>query len=151
MQSKVAVLRALMSVIARRVLGFLLIAAGAISLLVFIGIWALGTYVSAWWWLLLVVFIPWLLIATSIFLVVAAIVRRIYPEPMSKPQQKLLLGFADKIQRLLETRGIGWWVFALQCLKDLLFHRDLTTLKGLIADTTSLRRDFETLEQTLTA
>lgn len=150
MRSKIEVIRALSYVVARRVLAVVAVITLVISILLLAGIWALAYNFSAWWWLLLFIYIPWVVVALFIYATARFIARKIYPWPLSNRQKRILKNFADKIQRLLEARGIDWWMFALQCLKDLLFHRDLTTLKELIADTTSLRRDLETLEQTLT-
>lgn len=146
MQAKVDVIRALASTVAKRALLVISVVGAVISILLLIGIWALAHYLSAWWWLLLFIYIPWLVIALVVFSIARLIAHKIYPRPLSDRQKRLLKDFADKIQRLLESRGMGWWVFAFLCFKDLLFYRDLRTLKELIADTASLKNDFEELE-----
>lgn len=147
MQTKIDVIRALTSTVAKRALLIISVVVAIISILLLIGIWALAHYLSAWWWLLLFIYIPWLLIALIVLGIAKLIAHKIYPQALSDRQKRLLKEFADKIQRLLESRGMGWWVFAFLCFKDLLFYRDLRTLKELIADTTSLKRDFEELER----
>lgn len=147
MQAKVDVIRALTSTVAKRALLVISIVGAIISVLLLIGIWALAHFLSAWWWLLLFIYIPWLVIALVVLSFAKLIAHKIYPQALSSRQRRLLKGFVDKIQRLLESRGMGWWVFAFLCFKDLLFYRDLRTLKELIADTTSLKRDFEELER----
>ncbi|HEY1085800.1 MAG TPA: hypothetical protein VGE34_03700 [Candidatus Saccharimonadales bacterium] len=147
MQAKIDVIRALTSTIAKRALLIISIAGAAASLLLLIGIWALAHYLSAWWWLLLFIYIPWLLIALVILGVAKLITHKIYPYPLNTRQKRLLKDFADKIQHLLESRGMGWWMFAFLCFKDLLFYRDLRTLKELIRSTASLKQDFADLER----
>ncbi len=147
MKAKVDVIRALTATVARRALLIISILGTVIAILLLLGIWALAHYLSTWWWLLLFIYIPWLLIALIVLGIAKLITQRIYPQPLSAQQKQLLKSFADKVQRLLESRGMGWWIFAFLCFKDLLFYRDLRTLKELIADTTSLKRDFDELER----
>lgn len=146
MQSKVEVMRALCYIVARRVLVVVALIILIISILLLLGIWSLAYYFSAWWWLLLFIYTPLVAAAFFVYVIASFIVRKIYPRPIRDNQRRLLENFVGKIQRLLEVRGIGWWVFALQSLKDLLLYRDLKTLKELIVDTTSLKKDFSELE-----
>lgn len=147
MQAKLDVIRALTATVAKRALLFITIIVVMVSVLLLICIWALASYLSGWWWLLLFIYLPWVLIATIALSAARFIAHKLYPAPLTSKQQNLLKSFADKIQRLLETRGMGWWMFALLSAKDLLFHRDLVTMKELIADTTSLKNDFDELER----
>lgn len=148
-RSKIDVLRAVMASVGQRALMFAAILGGALFAIVLLLIWALAHFASEWWWLLLIIYIPLLLIGLIIWLLARFIVRRLYPRRLSVEQKQLLSSFTDKIQHLLETRGMGWPAFALLNVKDLLFHRELRTTKNLIADTTSLKRDFAELEEKL--
>jgi hypothetical protein len=67
---------------------------------------------------------------------------------LTSKQRKAARNFVDKLQRLAETRGIGWPMFAFICFKDLLFYRDLRTARSTLEDGTSLRKDFQYLEDT---
>ena len=53
----------------------------------------------------------------------------------------------EKIQRLIEAKATPPIVFVLLSVKDLLIHRDVTTIKELIRDTASLRADYSKLRQ----
>ncbi len=147
MKGKIDVIRALTATVARRAIRIITIVGAIIAVLLLIGIWALAYFFSPWWWLLLFIYIPWLIIALIVLGVARFIARKIYPQALSDRQKRLLKEFADKIQHLLESRGMGWWVFAFLCFKDLLFYRDLRTLKELITDTVSLQQDFTELER----
>lgn len=148
MDTKLRATRAVLSLLARRVVLFWTVIAVAIFILIFVGCWALAYYVSPWWWILLVAYIPILLAFIAIRLVVGFFINKLYRrKDLSGSQQKAARDFADKLQRLAETRGIGWPMFAFICFKDLLFYRDLRTARHTIQDGTSLKRDFEELEK----
>lgn len=148
-RSKIQVIRALSAVIARRAIRFFFIIDSVILTLSLIGIWALTHFFSAWWWLLLMIYIPLLIASAIVYIIARLIAWRLYPAPLSPEQSQRLRDFTDKIIRLLETRGMNWWWFAALCVRDLLFYRELRTLKELLANVTSLKRDFEALEQEL--
>ncbi len=148
-KSKVQVLRALSAIVARRAITFFLIIDSVILTLSLIGIWALAHFLSTWWWLLLIIYIPLFIISALIYLIARFIASRLYPNRISKDQRQRLQAFTDKILRLLETRGMGWWAFAALCIRDLLFYRELRTLKELLADAVSLKADLADLEHEL--
>lgn len=146
---KINVLRALSAVVAQRAIFLLLVIDSVILTLMLIGIWALAHFLSAWWWLLLIIFIPLFVASALIYLIARFIASRLYPGPLTRQQRQKLQDFTGKILRLLETRGMGWWVFAALCVRDLLLYRELRTLKDLLADATSLKSDFTNLEHDL--
>ena len=146
---KINVLRALSAVVAKKAVFFFLIIDSVILTLMLIAICLLVYFFSPWWWLLLVIYIPLFAASVIVYLIAAFIASRLYPAPLTREQKQHLQEFTDKILRLLETRGMSWWVFAALCVRDLLLYRELRTLKSLLADTTSLKSDFEALEQEL--
>lgn len=148
-KSKIDVLRALSKVIAKKAIKFFLIIAGAILALLFVGVCALVYAFSPWWWLLLIMYVPLFIISAIVYLLARVIAHGLYPSSLTHDQTVHLQEFTDKIIRLLETRGMGWWVFAGLCIRDLLLYRELHTLKGLLQDTVSLRQDFTNLENEL--
>lgn len=149
MKPKLDVLRALSAVIAMRAITLTRIVGFVVFALLFVGIWALGSYVSPWWWLLLIVYIPLLVAVLAVLFVAQFLVRKLYPVKLSREQKRLLTNFTDKIQGLVEARGMGWWWFMVLNVKDIVLHRDVVTTKKLLADTTSLARDFKELEEKL--
>lgn len=146
---KLTVLRALSAVVARRVLRLFLIITSLFLVLGIITIWAFAHFFSVWWWLLLIVYLPVLVVAMTAYLLSRFIVWRLYPVSLSREQTRHLRDFSDKLVRLLETRGLSWWWFAIVCVKDLLVYRELRMLKTLLGDATSLRDDFVHLEKEL--
>ncbi len=146
-KSKIDVLRALSSVIAKRAIFFFLIIDSVFLTLSFIGICLLVYFFSPWWWLLLIIFIPLFITSGIIYLLARFVASRLYPAPLSREQRQHLQDFTDKILRLLETKGMGWWWFAVLCVRDLLLYHELRTLKQILSDTTSLKQDFLNLER----
>ena len=144
---KINVLSALSSVIAKRAIFFFLIIDSLFLTLSFIGICLLFYFFSPWWWQLLIIFIPLFIASGIIYLLARFVASRLYPAPLSREQRQHLQGFTDKILRLLETKGMGWWWFAVLCVRDLLLYRELRTLKEILSDTTSLKQDFLNLER----
>ena len=150
-KSKIDVLRAVMAAVSQRALMLTAILGGALFVIALLLIWALAYFTSEWWWLLLIVYVPLLLGAVAIFTTGRFLIQKLYSQQLSREQKVLLNNFTDKIQRLLETRGIGWPLFALLNVKDIVFHRELRTTKKLVSDTTGLKRDFAELEKKLQA
>lgn len=149
MKSKIDVLRAVSAAVGQRAIRLAALIGGGVLAIIFAVIWALAYFFSDWWWLLLIVYVPFLLIGLGAWAIARFITKRLYSRRITAEQKVLLSNFTDKIQRLLETRGMGWPVFALLNVKDLILHRDLRTTKELLADTTSLKRDLAELEEKL--
>ena len=149
MKSKIDVIRAISATVGRRALLFVTTIADIVLLLLLAGIWALAYFVSGWWWLLLIVYIPLTIVCLAIYFLARTLINQLYSKKISPEQKQLLNNFTDKIQRLLEARGIGWPWFAMLNIKDIIFHRDLRTTKNLISDTSGLKKDFAELEKKL--
>lgn len=145
--SKITIARALTARVGARVVRL----ATIITFIAF-GVWVVITAglvyaFTPWWWLLLLPALTLLVIFLLARLVIRFILRRIHADQLSKTQSDALDGFVDKIQALLEARATPPWVFAAICIKDLLLHRDITTVKSIISSTTSLRSDYQALEK----
>lgn len=102
---------------------------------------------SPWWWLLLAPALLILFVFIVVRLIVRFILRRIHTEPLTTQQSKALDSFVDKIQALLEARATPPWMFAAICIKDLIIHRDIMTIKSIIGSTASLKRDYQELDK----
>lgn len=151
MNPRLQATRAVLSLLARRVILFGTIVAIVIFLLIFLGCWALAYYVSPWWWILLIAYVPVLTVVVVIRLIIGFLLNKLYhTKHLSTTQRKAVRGFADKLQRLAEARGISRPMFAFISFKDLLLYRDLRTARNAIEDGTSLKRDFEELEKLFT-
>lgn len=139
--------RALTAHIANRFIRLATFIAAGIFLVILIICALLAYYFSGWWWLLLIPVISLFVIFLGIRLIIQFIVRRIHAENLRSDQKKALDDLTDKIERLIEARGTPPVFFVAISIKDLLVHRDITTIKELIKDTATLRRDYETLER----
>ncbi len=149
MKSELQVTRALGATFARRILYVYTIIGVGVTVGSLVLIWTLAYLVSSWWWLLLVVYIPFFIVFLLGRLLFVLIARRIYAQRITRVQKKALDEFADTVQGLLEARTMGWPLFVLISVKDILLHRELHSLKKLISDTTGLQSDFTRLKKTL--
>ena len=147
MDKDVKVARALSSRIARRIVRIASWIATGVVLVLFLLIWALAYFFSAWWWLLLVPLGLLVTIALIVRIIAGFITRGLYREPLNRQQRQGLDDMTEKIQRLIEAKATPPIVFVLLSVKDLLIHRDVTTIKELIRDTASLRADYSKLRQ----
>jgi hypothetical protein len=144
---KLTVARVLVAHIARRFIRLATIVA-IILLLVAIFISALLAYnFSAWWWLLMapaVLILP-LLVLLRIFMLF--VTRSISSVSLRADQENAVKQFVAQLEQIIEARGTPPWLFALITVKDLLIHRDITTIKNLVASTSSLKRNYQKLEK----
>ena len=148
MDTKVRATRAVITVLVRRAVQFWTFIAFGLFALIFAICWALATYVSPWWWLLLIAYLPLLAFALLVRVIIGFFLESLFcTRDLSKPQRLAVNAFVDKIQRLLEARGMGLWVFTLLSFKDILFHRDLRTARHTLDDATSFHKDFAELEK----
>jgi len=145
--SKLTVARALTAHIALRVLRAVTLAVFAIFVLIVIVCGLLAHFFSPWWWLLLIPFVGLVGVFVIILLLFAIFIAQVHSQRLTKPQRDAMDDFVDKIQQLVEARSTPLPLFALITLKDLLVHRDVTTIKRLVSDTAGLRRDFDALER----
>lgn len=145
--NKVTVARALTVTIARRIITLATWIALTIFVVILLICWALAYFFSPWWWLLIIPFILLLIIFFVVRLILMFIVKRIYGDTLTKQQRTALNEFTDKIWGLLEARSTPIPIIVLISIKDILFHQDITTIKGFISDTVSLRSDYEALEK----
>lgn len=144
--SKLIVARALTARFARRIVRIVTVAAVIALTALFVGVWLLAHFFSTWWWLLL---IPVLLLA-GVFLIVRLIawfiLSRIHVGQLTSTQSEALDAFIEKLEQAIEARATPWPIIALICVKDLILHRDLTTVRRIIKETVGLRRDYQHLE-----
>lgn len=139
--------RALTAHVARRVVRIATVSAVFGLAAVFLICYALAYFFSPWWWLLLVPF----LVLFGVFLLVRLFIRflitRLSPDRVTPEQHRALDEFTDKIERILEARSTPLPLIVLISMKDLVFHRDITTIRSVINDSVSLKRDYQVLER----
>lgn len=145
--SKITVMRALTARFARRFIRLADLLVGVVTIALTAGVWTLAYFFSAWWWLLILPVIFLLGVYMIVRLIVAVIVSRVHVGQLSKQQRVALDDFTDKVQQVLEARATPLPIIALICIKDIVVHRDLTTVRKIISETAGLRRDYQNLEK----
>jgi hypothetical protein len=139
--------RALAAHIARRFVRIATIMALVFMTVLLLLTYALAYFSSPWWWLLLIPISLFVAIVFVVRLSLSFIIRRMYPRQLSPEQSGQLDLFVDKIQSLLEARSTPFPFIVLLCIKDLLLHRDLVTIRSIINDSTGLTHDYRKLEK----
>jgi uncharacterized membrane protein len=145
--AKITVARAVSAHIARRIIRLVSVIAAVVLAVLLIITWALAHFFSTWWWLLLIPVFILLVVFLVIRFILSFIVRKIHVGNLNQEQKSALDDFTDKLERLIEARGTPPIFFVLLSVKDLLIYRDIKTLKELVRDSTSLKRDYESMER----
>lgn len=147
MQQPITLARAVTAVFMRRIVHIAMLAAAIILAVAIIASAVLAYFFTVWWWLLAIPFV----IAFSLFLlarfITLIIVKGMYPHRLSTMQHEKINSFIDTIQATLEARATPLPLIALICIKDVLFHRDIITVKKIVKDTANLRNDYKELEK----
>ena len=139
--------RALTAHIAKRFVRLATLVAFGIFGLVVVLCLVLAYFFSAWWWLLLIPFIVLLGFFLIVRLIVSFLIRRIHADTLRPDQKKALDELTGKLERLIEARGTPPIFFVFVSIKDLLLYRDITTIKGIVQDSATLKRDYQALER----
>lgn len=145
--TKITAARALTAHIARRVLKLATIIVLAVFVVLIAIIWVLAHFFSGWWWILLLPVIVLLAVFMLIRMFVRYLILRIHIGHLLPEQKRALDDFTEKLERLIEARGTPPQLFVFICLKDLVLHRDVTTIKQIVRDSTSLKHDFDALDR----
>jgi len=148
--SRITVARALTARFARRFVRLADILVAVITIILVAGVWALTYFFSAWWWLLVLPLLFLLGLYVIVRLIVAVIISHVHVGQLSKGQRTALDDFIDKVQQAIEARATPLPLIALICIKDIVVHRDLTTVRKIISETAGLRRDYQDLEKLFT-
>lgn len=147
MNQKVATMRALIAYTALKALRLVTVIV-LLAFLVVIGvIWGLAYYVSAWWWLFAVPIVLLLCVFFVIRFIAMRTIHLIHRHPFTEQQRNALEVFSDKCKNLIETTSTPMAVHAFYVLRDIILHQDVKTLREAIQDSTSLKKDFTSLEK----
>lgn len=149
MNSYANALRAVASFYAKRMIKI----AGWIGLGIFITLiiltWVLAYYVSSYWWLALIFILPLGFVGLMAFLIAMSLANLVYRQKLTNPQKELVKNYVDKVQSVVEATSYSFSFILFTIAKDLLLHRNLQTLEKFIDDSTSLKRDLDTLASQL--
>lgn len=147
MNNTITVARALGYVLLKDILNIVtIVGALIIGSLLALSIW-LTNSVSGWWGLLVFVIVTIGIIAAGIRLLLGWLIKRLYPQPLSSQQKKKTREFIQKMQGIADVRAMGWPLFVLITIKDVIRHRDVTTIKKVVSDSSTLRGDLRELER----
>jgi len=149
MASYTSALRIVGAFYAKRLLKLLAIVGFVVFALLIIGTGALATHVSSYWWLVLIFILPISLIVSIVLLLGYVAANTVQGRALSRSQRKLVGNFVDKVQSVVETTQFSFGFILFIITKDVLFHRNLQTLEKFIGDSTSLKRDLDTLRERL--
>ena len=147
MKPKLAAARALAAYAGRRSLRFATIVTVLVLVALLIGFGLLAYYFSPWWWLFAIPVVLLGIVFFALRWILLAIIRRLYRHPFSRSQREQLDSFAGKVLGLIEARSTPLPFFAFITLWDIIRRRDATTLRKLVNDSTSLKKDFSELEK----
>ncbi len=147
MQPTFNAMRAITFVLFRRI--FLPIAwiVGGILATVWGSIIALALLVHSSWLWAFVIIIPVTLVALAILWATWLASGRLAPKSMTRDERKFIQGFSDKVIRIAETRATPLPVIALLIAKDVARGKKSSYVESLIADTKSLKGDFEVIRR----
>lgn len=145
--ARITAARALTVRLARRFIRLATFVAVGVLLAFTVGVWLLAQYVSSWWWLLLLPLVIIAILLVLLRLLLSFIIRRIHHQPLTTEQAELMDRFIDKVQSILEARATPFPLIVLICLKDILIHRDIITVKSVINDSSTLMTDYKQIER----
>lgn len=147
MIQKLTAPRALTALVARRAIRFATIIAVFITVVGFAVSAVLVYFFTPWWWLLAAFFILVFGVFLLIRIISMTIVRLIHPNNLTCEQKQAMNQFVDKIQEIVEAKSMPLFLVALICIKDILFHQDVVTIKKLISNTTGLHKQYSVIEK----
>ena len=147
MKPKVAATRALIAYTALRALRLATLVAVLVSIILFGIIWAMAYYLSPWWWIFLLPFVVMVVAGIIVRVIIVKTIHLIHRHPFTEPQRQALENFTDKITRLAEFKDTPFPIYAFITLRDIIRHRDATTLRMTIEDSVTLKDDFLALEK----
>lgn len=150
MDSKITVTRAIGKLVLSDVLRIISIVVGGILALLFcVAVW-LTVSVSSWWGILLFFVVICILLIITIRQLLLWGLKQLYPTKLTKEQRDVSRDFIDKLQAVTATQSIGWPGLVAKTATEVIRHRDVSTLKKLIADSSTLKDDFRELERLIT-
>lgn len=139
--------RALTALMARRAVRMATIISIITACIITIVTVALVYFFSPWWWLLIVPFAPLFILFFIVRFIVLLLIRSIHPNNLTKEQYVAMNEFVDKVQIVLEARSMPVPLIVFICLKDIVLHRDIVTIKKLIQDTAGLKSQYEQIQK----
>lgn len=109
--------------------------------------WWLTANVSQWWGLFLALVVLLIILAMVLRFAAMWLLKRMYGAPLTREQHLHTKAFVGKVQNIAETRSMGWPLFVITTIKDIVRHKNAVSLKKLITDSGSLKSDFQELER----
>ena len=149
MKTTATALRAVTARFMRRLMLIAAIGVGLIALVIFTLIATLAATLSQRWWLLLIPFIPLVLLAAGLGLLLWIATRRLYPHRLTRSQKNAIDGFAGKIFGVLAALKLPLPAKFALIGKDILRGKPSALISETIDSTRTLRAEFESLRKEL--
>lgn len=102
---------------------------------------------SGWWLLLLLVLIPLTLIFLVLGTVLWFLLQRILPRKLSSLERSQLSDFTEQLFAIAEKTRTPYPILLFLIAKDVVRGRESSFLRGLIGDSRTLMKDFETVQR----
>ncbi len=147
MDTKFSAIRAIGSMMFEEMVRLVTIITSCILGALLILAWWLTANVSQWWGLFLALVVLLVILAMVLRFVAMWLLKRMYGAPLTREQHVHTKAFVGKVQSIAETRSMGWPLFVATTIKDIIRHKNAVSLKKLIADSSSLKSDFQELER----
>lgn len=147
MNSTVSALRAISAITMRRILVPILWIAGGVLTVLYIGTIYLFTEIDPWWALLLIVLIPITIIITLLGIGLWFVSGKLLPRNYDAKHKKSITSFTDKILGLVENSKTPYPIHLFLIGKDIIRGKESRHLKGMIDDSSSLKRDFDAIKR----
>lgn len=139
--------RALTALIARRTIHTATVIAATAACIGIIITLVLVHFFSPWWWLLALSILTLTVVFFIVRNIVLLIIRKIHPADLTKEQQLAMNTFIDNVQTTIDTGSMSTSLIVFICLKDIVLHRDIVTIKKLIQDTAGLKSEYEKIQK----
>jgi hypothetical protein len=147
MNPTITALRAITAVTLRRILLPLLWVGAGILILAYALTVFLSVGYSGWWTLLLVLLIPLTLVGIVVGVGLWIASGKLFPRSYDKKHKKPIIAFTDKIMGLVENSKTPYPIHLFLIGKDIIRGKESSHLKGMIDDSSSLRRDFDEIRK----
>lgn len=109
----------------------------------------LGTQVDAAWWLLLFLLVPSVIVVGGLALAAWVITGILSPRKLSLTEARSVRDFTGKVMQVAETARTPLPLLGAQLAKDIVIHRDPRLVRQLIAESASLKSDYQKLRETV--
>lgn len=146
MKSQIIAARAVASEYALRLIRPMLWAIIGVTTVLALVVGVLAYTFSNWWLLVLMPISTVAILAVSLWLVVRFLIKRIEPN-MSRVQKRATTDYVSKIERVSEGVKTPYFIILFRVLRDVLMNKEQRFLLDMKDDSTTLKKDFDSLSK----